>query len=486
MGMKNGTTANKMANYPDLLFPLGGGDEIGASSYLLQVSGRRVLIDAGLRLHGPRAFPDYSSLSQIGLMGLYECDCVCLTHAHLDHTGSLPAVYEKTRAKGHKTPIYATGPSKDIAAILLSDTVKIKKAHGEYGGDVEIQEFEKQLVQDTVASIREVGFHRLFEAAPGIQVTYFPAGHILGAAMIMIEIGGFRALFSGDFCGDGQKSVSGYRLSEKLPEIDLLVCESTYAYRKTDVQFSEQQETLIAQIETGIKQGGKVLIPAFAVGRSQEVLMLLRLAREAGQLSDDFPIYTDGMVNQVCEIYNTRRDFLSQKISATAGHLFFSEAVGIQASPFDFRRPGTLENFQKSVPCCIIASSGMLIGGSRSAAYASAMIEDPRNMILFTGYLDEESPGNKLLQANAQLQKFWLNNKEYKVGAHILPYHLSAHASLRQITDLVERVNPKQVVFVHGYADHENPENLFSKWYEWGKRTIQPAISSNQGIVYLG
>lgn len=475
-----------MAIAPDLLYPLGGGDEIGASSYLLQVSGRRVLIDAGLRLRGPRAFPDYSSLSQIGLMGLYECDCVCITHAHLDHTGSLPAVYEKTRAKSHNTPIYATSASKDIATVLLTDTVKIKKAHGEYGGDVEIQEFEKQLVQDTVASIREVGFHQPFEAAPGIQVTYFPAGHILGAAMVLIEIAGFRALFSGDFCGDGQKTVNGYRLPEKLPEIDLMICESTYAYRKTDIQFSEQQETLIAQIEMGIKQGGKVLIPAFAVGRSQEVLMLLRLAREAGQLSDNFPIYTDGMVNQVCEIYNSRREFLAPKISAAPGHLFFSDEVSIQASPFDFRRPDTLENFQKSEPCCIIASSGMLIGGSRSAAYAEAMIENPRNMILFTGYLDEESPGSRLLQTNAHLKSFQLNKKEYNVAARILPYHLSAHASLGQITDLVERVNPKQVVFVHGYANHENPDNLFSKWYDWGKRSIQPAISSNQGIVYLG
>ena len=228
------------------------------------------------------------------------------------------------------------------------------------------------------------------------------------------------------------------------------------------------------------------MIPAFAVGRSQEVLMLLRQARESGRLSKEFPIYTDGMVNQICETYNEHRDFLHTTIRDTQGHLFFSKEIGIQVSPYDFRQPSTAKAFQQSPPCCVIASSGMLIDGSRSARYAENMITNACNLILFTGYLDEESPGNKLLQANSNLGNFKLNGKMHNVAARILPYHLSAHASLEQITALVERVNPKRVVFVHGNADYQNPDNLFAKFYEWGKHTIQPTIANNQTPIYLG
>jgi len=475
-----------MSNQKDLLFPLGGGNEIGASSYLLQVNGKRVLIDAGLRLHGPRAFPDYASLSQIGLMGLYECDCVCITHAHLDHVGSLPAVYYETRSKSYDTPIYATRPSIDIASVLLNDTVKIKRVRGEYVGDIEIHEFEKNLVQETVEAIQDVRFNNSFNAASGIKVTYFPAGHILGAAMILFEIDGFRALFTGDFCGDGQNTISGYRLPEKLPDIDLMVCESTYAYEKSDIDFRIEHEKFIEEIESAIVQGGKVLIPAFAVGRSQEVIMLLRQAKEFGRISVEFPVYTDGMVNQVCEIYDKHRSFLSKDVANIKGNLFFSNELGIQKSLYDFRKPGTADRLRKPPPCCIIASSGMLADGSRSSDYAKVLIGDPRNKILFTGYLDEESPGHQLLlQSGRKLHKW----KECNVAAQIVPYRLSAHAPLEQITKLVERVNPRQVVFIHGDADKsENQDNFFSNsnFFRWGKCNIRPHISRNQDPIYLG
>jgi len=474
-----------MSNPPNLFYPLGGGDEIGASSYYLQVNGKQILVDAGLRLKGRLVFPDYSSLSLIGLMGLYECDCVLITHAHLDHTGSLPAVYEKIHSKGHKIPIYATPPTKAIANVLLNDTIKIKEVHGEYG-DLAIREFEKHLVEETIQSIHEMEFGLPFEAAPGIRVTFYPAGHILGAAMFLVEIGNFCSLFTGDFCGVGQRTVSDYRLPEKLPEIDLLVCESTYAYRKTNTLLCDQQEAFILQVEEAIRRGGKVLIPAFAVGRSQEVITMLRQARESGQLREDFPIYTDGMVNQVCVVYDTNRVFLHPDLRKKRGNLFFSQEGGIQHSPFNFRKSGTVEMFQKSPPCCVIASSGMLIDGSRSAAYASAMIEDAHNTILFTGYLDEESPGNKLLQANSHIKNFRLNHKEYEIKAKILPYHLSSHASLDQILAMVEHVKPRQVIFVHGYADYVNPENLFINFYRWGKLDIRPYIAYNQIPIYLG
>ena len=165
-------------------------------------------------------------------------------------------------------------------------------------------------------TVQPVKFGQSFQAAPGIQATYFPAGHILGAAMVLIEIGEFRVLFSGDFSGVGQLTVDGYALSKNLPVVDVLVCETTYAYKSREkINIKEQQQELLKKITETIERKGKVLIPAFAVGRSQEVLLLLRKAMKA-RIIPKFPVWSDGMVNQVCGIYNEFKIFLHSDLKS--------------------------------------------------------------------------------------------------------------------------------------------------------------------------
>ena len=465
-----------------LFVALGGGDEIGASSYLLQANGKRVLIDAGLRLRGSRVYPDFPFVSQIGMLGLWECDCVCLTHAHLDHSGALPAVHQKAP----EIPLYATPPTKDIAAILLRDTVKIAHKKGMFQGDVQIRRHSQEAVQNALKNLIVRPYSQSFEAAPDIQIAFYPAGHILGAAMVLVEIGEFHALFTGDFGGDGQVTVPGYHLPDPLPPIDLMVCESTYAYRRqaSEKSLVEQQRDLLGNISNTVSQGGKVLVPAFAVGRSQEILLLLRQAF-ADQQVDPFPVWSDGMVNQVCQVYDKHRGYLRSDSQETIGDVLFDAELGIQPAPFTRGGPDFASQLDKEAPCCIVASSGMLVNGSRSASYASRLIEEKRNRILFTGYLDEESPGKGLLNAIARKPRFKINGKEHTVRADVKRYHLSAHASLDQIVSLVERVKPKNVVFVHGQSSHAAKDSLFSRLHHLATKGIHPVMARNNRPVVL-
>ena len=468
--------------YSRFFVALGGGDEIGASSYLLQVDGKRVLVDAGLRLRGSRVYPDFPFVSQAGMLGLWECDCVCLTHAHLDHSGALPAVHEKAP----DVPLYATPPTKDIAAILLRDTVKIAYKRGEFMGDVLLKEYTQEATHNVLDSLNLRSFAQPFEAAPGIQVTFYPAGHILGAAMVLVEIGDFRALFSGDFCGDDQLTIQGYSLPDMLPPIDLMVCESTYAYKghELDIPLIQQQRDLVEQVVRVVSRGGKVLIPAFAVGRAQEVLALLRHTLARSEF-DPFPVWSDGMVNQVCQVYNRHRPYLKPDLCELEGDVLFDAKLGIKPAPFEQGMPDFTTLLGDQPPCCIVASSGMLVNGSRSASYASQLIEGKRNLILFTGYLDEESPGKGLLNAITSKPKFRLNGTEYIVQAKVQRYHLSAHASLDQIVGLVERVKPNQVVFVHGQSGHTARDNLFGRLHYLEQQGIHPVMSRNNRFVIL-
>ena len=474
-----------MSEFSRYLVALGGGNEIGAGSYLLEVDGKRILVDAGMRLKGDRHFPDYEYISQVGMVGLNQCDAVFLTHAHMDHSGSLPAVYHKTRSPLRDVPIYATLPTRAIAEILLKDTIKIKSRHGEFVGDLDVQEFEKGIAEDTLAAIRLVEFGQPFMAAPGIQATYYPAGHILGAGMVLIEIGDFRVLFSGDFSGVGQVTVGGYSLPKNLPQVDLLVCETTYAYKgKEKINIPAQQQSLLSQLTETIQRKGKVLIPAFAVGRAQEILRLLHEAMRAEKIPT-FPVWSDGMVNQVCGVYNMHRNFLKPGLDDVSEDLFFDHELGIQPSPMRLMHPSFPDQLKDAPPCCIVASSGMLVNGSCSAKYAETLIEDPKNSILFTGYLDEESPGSQLTRLSDRSRTFRINQKDLQVKADIQPYHLSAHASLPQITELVERVRPNHVAFIHGYPGFESDRNLYESFYEWGRMGILPAFARNNTPLFF-
>ena len=425
---------NHVRQSPNLFFPIGGGNEIGASSYFIQLNGVKFLLDSGIRLGAGESVPRFTALYEKEILdGLWDLDAVLVSHGHLDHVGSLPVVVDEAP----EISIYATRPTKDIVEAQLKPS-RVDEAFI----DVQVvNEFNEKRVQRVIENIVPAEWGQPIHLKD-CQITFFPAGHILGAAMIYIEADSANVLFTGDFTPFDQMTVPGYRVPDNL-EVDLLITESTYGYQETKHvnNITAQREVFALKIEACLEGNGSVLIPAFAIGRSQEVALILQSLIDEGKLHP-IPIYIDGLAQYFCDIY---------------------ERYGVSVfGPNVQRAPKHLVYNLDVFNGIIIASSGMLLNKSASARYAEKLLPDSRNMIFFSGYLDEESPGRKLDSLSRSKGKsFLLNGKNISVNATIDTYRLSAHTDNEGILTLIEQVHPKNVIFVHGIPQYGTKKSVF-------------------------
>ncbi len=415
--------------------PIGGGNEIGASSYFLQIGNTKLLLDAGIRINTPIVFPKYNILYQQNIIdGLWDLDAILISHGHLDHCGALPYVH----SEAGKVPIYATKQTKQIAKLLLSDTSKIEKQNF---GDTNIQLYNKLLVDETIDWIRETEFYNSFEIGD-VKITFFPAGHILGAAMIFIENELGNILFTGDYSSFSQFTVPKYDIPHDLA-VDILITETTYGYQNLDLRqtFKQERELFLSQVYDTIVRGGTVLIPAFAIGRTQELALLFSdyFSRNPQNI---FPVYIGGLAAEACTLYQNNGINLYNKI--------------IMRAPYSKKR---------ILNSLIIASSGMLLEKTTSAQFATLLLNDPKNTIYFSGYLDEESPGKALSSLEKKKNKLYrLNGKQLEVNANISTYRLSAHTNIEGIKELTEKTDPKQIIFIHGFPNYGNQVNILNEF----------------------
>lgn len=260
----------------DITF-LGGGNEIGASCALVEIGEHRVLVDCGVRMTGDNVLPDFGLLSARHLPAV---DAVLLTHAHFDHSGALPVFHQQYPT----TPVYMTPPTQALVSVLLQDALRIAQSRFDTDGD--LPAFPAAAVEALMTRIIPV---RFAEPTPigttSLTATWFPAGHILGAASIGIEGNDHgttvRVLFSGDLAVGDQLTVPGMPVPTAFRQPDVLVIESTYGNRLHSPRRAEEQR--LVQLVSGVlARQGKLLIPAFAIGRAQEIALLL--IREIRQL----------------------------------------------------------------------------------------------------------------------------------------------------------------------------------------------------------
>ena len=449
---------NHTRQSPNLFFPIGGGNEIGASSYFLQLDGTKFLLDSGIRLGSNDSFPRFTALFEQKLLdGLWDLDAILISHGHLDHVGALPMVVQDAR----EIPIYATLPTKDIIEAQL----KPRKVDEAFVDVQAVNEFNEKRVQRVIENVVPIEWNEPLQLK-NCRVTFFQSGHILGAAMVYIESDSGNVLFTGDFTPFNQMTVLGYQLPDDL-EVDLLITESTYGYQEVGRtgDIAAEREIFARKIEQCLGKNGSVLIPAFAIGRSQEVALILQSLINDGKLKP-FTIYIDGLAQYFCEIYET--------------HNVKVFGANIQ------KAPNNLLHDLNVFSGVIIASSGMLLNKSASARYAEKLLPDPWNMLFFSGYLDEESPGRELDSlCRSKGKSFWLNGKNISVNATVDAYRLSAHADSEGILTLIEKVRPKKVIFVHGIPQSRTKISILRETFRRFQGKIDVYHANNGTQIYF-
>ncbi len=413
----------------------GGAMEIGGSCVYLRVQGKGILFDCGIRQGGSRdPIPDFRAIQQSG-----GVDAILVSHAHMDHIGTLPVI-----SKAYpQAPIYMTAMTGDLARVLLSDSLKIMNRW-----EGEIPHYAQEDVTATLNRIRPLNFRSPFSIFDQMTVTLYPAGHIAGAACVYLETGEGTLFYSGDFCSFPQKTIEGIHIPKLRP--DVAVVETTYGDRLHSNRQVEEGN-LVNLVGECVRQGNKVLIPAFALGRSQEVILLLKAAIQNGQIPP-VPVYVDGMVRDINSMYERNPTYLRSNLgrSVLKGNPPFYTKEITPVKP-DQNRDQLVAT---EGPAVFVASSGML-GGGPSVQYAKRIAPMENGCVIITGYQDEEAPGRQLTslleaEPSDQERTITLDGNTIPVRCRIYRAGLSAHGDKDEILGLLERIAPRDLFLVHG------------------------------------
>jgi uncharacterized protein len=407
--------------------------------------------------HHERGGERIPAFSEIGK----KLDAIILTHAHLDHSGALPVV----AASYPNTPIYLTQPTLAIVSVLLLDSFKIMQLGLAADGEMPI--FGLEQIESALSACRPIAFDAKQKIAPDVELTFRPAGHILGAASAVIESSEGSIVMSGDVHGIDQITVPALTIPYQKP--DVFVIESTYG-DKLHASRALEEKRLIERIKQVIENKGSVIIPAFAVGRSQELILLVSRAIEKGELPK-VPLYIDGMVRNVCGVYSSfphlMTNWLKRRIK-DKGNPFFHQG-GTVTPVMD---PKTRKDIAKERSTIVISSSGMVTVGSPSSFYATEFAKDPKCLIAISGYQDEESPGRRMLElAEKGGGKLPTSTGEVELSCAIEKFSFSAHSDAYQVTSELQASQPRRVVLVHG--DGGAREALAKHLSSLGFRDIQ-------------
>ena len=418
---------------------LGGAGEVGASCLLIQVADRNILIDCGVRVNqqGRNSLPDLDRLKELAP----TLDAIFISHAHADHVGALPLVHKMYPG----VRICSTTPTVSLADIMLKNALSVMKAN-----DVVI--FQAEDVEMTIQQMSQSMLlaEKWYPLWDEWQIKFIYSGHIYGAVSILLDTPEGRFLYSGDVSAFNQKTIDGIRDLSDI-NADFMWCEATYGDGNHPSRTAEEQK-LAKAVASIIKDGGKVLIPSFALGRAQEIILILRQAMES-QVIPTFPVFTDGLINLICRNYEhnaVHSDGLGTKFRRLKTHsvkkgesVFFSKHVRAVRS----RDRETLIKDRK--PKCIIASSGMITGGA-SVAWAKALAGSEHNAIFLSGYQDAESPGRRLQELQQGDELVFADGTSVSAKCQVQRFHLSAHSDQGQLIKMIKQVNPKRLALLHG------------------------------------
>jgi len=427
-----------MSRTPAYFTSLGSVGEVGASAHLIEIDGLSILLDSGLhpKKEGRASLPDFGSLRRAP-------DAVLISHAHHDHCASLPYLLKMFPSV---TP-YATDATVAILDRMLNNSVSVmEKMRLERG----IEDYPLYSRDDVANAVRRLGrgipFGREFAIRPGkdVTVTFTPAGHVLGAAMTRIASPGHTVLYTGDICVIDQELIPGVKVPEDMREVDTLIIESTYGANETaqNVDYKAEMARFAESITRVIEREGVVLIPSFALGRTQEVLNMISRLQHRGKVPD-VPVYASGLGRAIYEIYLRYHDALKRGPMMTPLEEFGS--VG------DVWDPKVVRALTAD-PCIIVATSGMMVENTPAAMIAERLVLDKKHGIFFVGYCDPETLGYRVREAKTG------DRLAFRIGGAPQPivcedrqwFYFSAHAHREDLCKVIDQVKSKNLIFVHG------------------------------------
>ncbi|CAI0627821.1 unnamed protein product [Linum tenue] len=322
---------------------LGAGQEVGKSCVVVTINGKRIMFDCGMHMghHDDKRYPDFALIDG-------PLDCVIITHFHLDHIGALPYF---TKEYSYNGPIYMTYPTKALAPLMLEDFMKVTVGRG---GE---EKFTTDDISECMKKVTLVDLKQTIQVDKDLQIRAYYAGHVLGAAMFYAKVGDGSMLYTGDYNMTPDRHLGAAQI-DRL-ELDLVISESTYATTVRDSRYAREREFLQAVHEC-VEGGGKVLVPTFALGRAQELFILLDDYWERMNLK--VPIYfSSGLTKQANIYYKTFMSWTNQKIKDTyAMHNAFNFKHVVSSDRSVINTVG---------PCVLFATSGMLSGGLSLEAF---------------------------------------------------------------------------------------------------------------------
>jgi len=433
------------------LFSRGAAEEVTGSKHFVDTEDHLIMVDCGA-FQGRREEADEKNRNWN--FNAADVDALILSHAHFDHSGLIPLL----TTKGFRGNIYTTPASRDVASLIMMDSAHIQAKDLEYlrkkakKKNVSFDKDPLYTERDVVESLNyfmTVSYHRPFMIADGISATFYDAGHILGSAVTYLEINRngekTRIGFSGDL---GRKNLPILRDPEVIPPVDYLVMESTYGNREHD-PIESAENRLSEIINRTIRRGGKIIIPAFAVERTQELVYIVHLLSDQGRIPK-IPVYVDSpmatnatsifRVHQECYDEETRQAFIDHHKNP-----FGFNELKYTVNTEDSKRLNTSKE-----PSIIISASGMCESG-RILHHLANNIENPRNTVLIVGFMAQNTLGRKILERKPEVKIF---GGIYKLRAEVAVLNaFSAHADYKDILEYVQTVDRhqlKEIFLVHG------------------------------------
>lgn len=406
------------------IMPLGAGNEVGRSCIILKFKGKTIMLDCGVH----PGYSGHGSLPFFDGVEAEEIDLLLVTHFHIDHVAALPHFTEKTNFKGR---VFMTHPTKAVMQMMLRDFLRVSNI------SVDDQIYDDKDLNNCVAKVEIIDFHQE-KTHNGIKFTPYNAGHVLGACMYLIEIGGVKVLHTGDYSLENDRHLMAAELPACSP--DVLIVESTYGVQ-VHQSVVEREGRFTGQVESVIRRGGRCLIPVFALGRTQELLLILDEHWQAHPDLHNIPIYfASKLAAKALRVYQTYINMMNDRIRkqiAVSNPFLFDHISNLKS----------MDDFDDSGPCVVMASPGMLQSGVSRQLF-ERWCSDKRNACLIPGYVVEGTLAKKILSEPTEIVA--MDGRVLPMNCTVEYISFSAHADFVGTSGFVEKLVPPNIVLVHG------------------------------------